>query len=81
MYGPPLRVDSRKYCGLNERIYFYIPDNKGKNQKRFMETVEKGAEFVLGKRWGNLYCSGTFLLLTPGNIIPEFPVNKFTFFG
>jgi hypothetical protein len=59
---------------------YQITKEKTRKEKRFMETVEKGAKFVLGKRWGNLYCSGTFLLLTPGNIIPKFPVNKFTFF-
>jgi hypothetical protein len=52
MYDPPLRVDSKKYCGLNERIYFYIPDNKGKNQKRFVETVEKGGGIRFGQLMG-----------------------------
>jgi len=34
---PSLLVGRKAYCAQQERIYFYIPDNKGKNQKRFVK--------------------------------------------
>jgi hypothetical protein len=34
--NPPLLVGSKLYCALEEWIYFYIPDNNEKNQKRLV---------------------------------------------
>jgi len=61
-------------------IYFYIPDNKGKNQERFVGTTgrKRGNSFIEpGKIF---FYRGALRLVTTGGIIPYFAVNKITLF-
>jgi len=37
-------------CAQDERIYFYISDNKGKNQRRFVATARGGKGGILSVR-------------------------------